>query len=539
MVIDNVSLQEYGSDTLLYEAFDTTIAPWRSSVLPAEEHEELVAGTLIWEQDSLRLRITQGDFEMGGTALWLGAAARNWPVQSGKQYRLSLDVLGDLQNPIEFGNIAEASVSVYDAEQFAQLGPTGTEPITRVSFGDYGQQQSSLFRARNGEIVVLVHLISGKTQQAEAGVFYIDNLKLELVENSITYLCESSTPNTFIGGGYRYGFNGMEKDDEVKGSGNSLDFGARIYDSRLGRFLSTDPYQKILSFYSPYLFAGNKPIVAIDKDGEIEIIIHVIRYAKDGKTILKKYTSSYAIETVEDLKGINRTPLNVTLIEQMKTVSYILPTGGTYEYDVAEMKSIKVGEGGESYEDRTFKGASGKFGKWYLKVIRKFLPTAKLNDALYQEGGSRDPISNEIRSPATKYLQSAEAIFDAITLGKGTLSKKALNKLGESQLKKIIDFGAEEFMKSASKNLGLDADKTMILGYYFTKYAYEGATGSITGLYKTLETLIKIGAKGADAINQLERMSGIDLNIPLNKNGAVQKAVNQELKTNSSSGSGN
>jgi hypothetical protein len=29
---------------------------------------------------------------------------------------------------------------------------------------------------------------------------------------------------------YRYGFNGMESDDEVKGSKNSLDFGARIYD---------------------------------------------------------------------------------------------------------------------------------------------------------------------------------------------------------------------------------------------------------------------------------------------------------------------
>jgi hypothetical protein len=34
---------------------------------------------------------------------------------------------------------------------------------------------------------------------------------------------------------YRYGFNGMEKDDEVKnGKGNSYDFGARMYDSRLG-----------------------------------------------------------------------------------------------------------------------------------------------------------------------------------------------------------------------------------------------------------------------------------------------------------------
>ena len=42
-------------------------------------------------------------------------------------------------------------------------------------------------------------------------------------------------------GKYRYGFNGMEKDDNLKGTGNSYDFGARIYDSRLGRWLAVDP----------------------------------------------------------------------------------------------------------------------------------------------------------------------------------------------------------------------------------------------------------------------------------------------------------
>ena len=43
---------------------------------------------------------------------------------------------------------------------------------------------------------------------------------------------------------YKFGFNGMLEDDEVKGNGYSLDFGARKYDSRIGRWLSTDPLQK-------------------------------------------------------------------------------------------------------------------------------------------------------------------------------------------------------------------------------------------------------------------------------------------------------
>ena len=37
------------------------------------------------------------------------------------------------------------------------------------------------------------------------------------------------------GGTYRYGFNGMEKSDEVYGEGNAYDFGARIHDPRIGR----------------------------------------------------------------------------------------------------------------------------------------------------------------------------------------------------------------------------------------------------------------------------------------------------------------
>jgi len=66
---------------------------------------------------------------------------------------------------------------------------------------------------------------------------------------------------------YRHGFNGKEQDNEVKGTGNQIDYGMRVYDPRLGRFLSVDPMQKKFGYYSPYQFAGNKPIMAKDLDG--------------------------------------------------------------------------------------------------------------------------------------------------------------------------------------------------------------------------------------------------------------------------------
>ena len=66
---------------------------------------------------------------------------------------------------------------------------------------------------------------------------------------------------------YRYGFNGKEKDDELKGEGNSYDYGFRMYDPRIGRFFSIDPLTKSYPWLTPYQFADNKPIWATDLDG--------------------------------------------------------------------------------------------------------------------------------------------------------------------------------------------------------------------------------------------------------------------------------
>ncbi|MFK7114683.1 RHS repeat-associated core domain-containing protein [Flavobacterium oreochromis] len=67
---------------------------------------------------------------------------------------------------------------------------------------------------------------------------------------------------------YRYGFQGQEKDDQIKGEGNSYDFEARIYDPRIGRWFKQDPLFMKYAYDSPYSFAGNSPISIIDPDGK-------------------------------------------------------------------------------------------------------------------------------------------------------------------------------------------------------------------------------------------------------------------------------
>jgi len=71
---------------------------------------------------------------------------------------------------------------------------------------------------------------------------------------------------------YRYGYNGKEKDDEIKGGGNSYDYGARFYDPRVGRFLSIDPLSQKHPDQNPYMYCNNNPVVYVDPDGRDGIV---------------------------------------------------------------------------------------------------------------------------------------------------------------------------------------------------------------------------------------------------------------------------
>jgi RHS repeat-associated protein len=65
---------------------------------------------------------------------------------------------------------------------------------------------------------------------------------------------------------YRYGFNGKEKDKDAH-STSVYDYGFRIYNPCIGKFLSVDPLAKSYPWNSTYAFAENDVIRCIDLDG--------------------------------------------------------------------------------------------------------------------------------------------------------------------------------------------------------------------------------------------------------------------------------
>ncbi len=74
-----------------------------------------------------------------------------------------------------------------------------------------------------------------------------------------------------------YSFNGMEKDNEIKGEGNSYTTEFRLLDTRVGRWLSIDQLASKFPMLTPYQLSSNNPILNVDLDGLEGVSYRVIK----------------------------------------------------------------------------------------------------------------------------------------------------------------------------------------------------------------------------------------------------------------------
>lgn len=158
---------------------------------------------------------------------------------------------------------------------------------------------------------------------------------------------------------YRYGFNGKENDNEVKGQGNQQDYGMRIYDTRLGRFLSVDPITDEYPELTPYQFASNTPIMGVDLDG-LELKPSIMGpQAVKAALVLATYIYLGAVagdDLVDRLKGKGKYIdlkggvefKGVAVVGDKKDISYVKKSTKTLQ-----IKYIDFKEGVETFEKYT------------------------------------------------------------------------------------------------------------------------------------------------------------------------------------------
>ncbi len=156
--------------------------------------------------------------------------------------------------------------------KYRVLDDSGTEIASGrdhlLGTGQWEYLQTGVRVAQNGTIEVM----AGTTGTGEA--VYFDNLRVEqigglIVQEQHQYAFGAPLPGlSYVVGTkrYRYGYQGQyaEHDEET----GFESFELRLYNSRVGRWMSYDPYGQ---FSSPYVGMGNNPVSQVDPDGGLSL----------------------------------------------------------------------------------------------------------------------------------------------------------------------------------------------------------------------------------------------------------------------------
>jgi RHS repeat-associated protein len=262
---------------------------------------------------------------------------------------------------------------------------------------------------------------------------------------------------------YRYGFNGKEKDNETYGEGNAYDFGARIYDSRLGRWLSLDPLMAKYPFLSPYNFCINNPILFKDYDGRDIILgesmekdkfytgaLAIAQYSKIVTTLMNKYASTNSGNITNSSSGVlsrhtlefnkskgrlsqGETKINVKI--DGKFVKYVkgmeLPNNAEFKI-VIDIKNIYASKG--DYEKGTLAGVIAHELLVHAELATEIIE--QYENELKTAGNDKEKIA-EAQNRLKENLDNWETVNNGIKDKLSEAHQKMEN--GDTQLDEALD----------------------------------------------------------------------------------------------------
>ncbi len=186
-----------------------------------------------------------------------------------------------------------SSITNTNSTPAERLGYTWNGSLPTQVYKTYGESINEYFKPNSHNTYELNHLGNVRAvitdeklledvntnNSIDAGCFFSSNI----VSFSDYYPFGMVMPGRNGGSLYRYSFQGQEKDDEVKGNGNSYTTEFRQYDPRLGRWLSTAPLKALAAGWTPYRFGFDNPMYFVDNTGLFETRKEAKAYKKNNR----------------------------------------------------------------------------------------------------------------------------------------------------------------------------------------------------------------------------------------------------------------
>jgi RHS repeat-associated protein len=184
-------------------------------------------------------------------------AGRVYTTVIGEEYTISFDVT-------DLSGLNGASLLVYHTEFDGSTFDEVTTVVPSQNPFEITIEDEYTFTVTAGTELLAFNLLVAGSSSVVGSTFTIDNFIITGPQQIRTFNCAG---DNYLAINYRYGFNGMEKDDEVSGEGNAYTTEYRGYDPRTGRWRSLDPLMNQFPWMSPYVSMDNNPIALNDPLG--------------------------------------------------------------------------------------------------------------------------------------------------------------------------------------------------------------------------------------------------------------------------------
>jgi RHS repeat-associated protein len=287
------------------------------------------------------------------------------------------------------------------------------------------------------------------------------------------------------GSAYRYGFNGQEKSDEIRGEGNSYAAQFWEYDPRIGRRWNVDPVKK--PWLSDYTTFSNDPINRIDPSGDDDY------FNSKGQLISSTKTKTANIYVQTDKGNILLSQLSLKSAMNRQTVANVV---GHYAkqvgIDFQRKEEGDKGKGVVGIADRgkaealAFSSGMDIFVNTNgLKIDEVLDNFNTLKNVLVHENGHK---SDFIKKEPSSYLSHARVYLNQ-------LKDESFNKVPEkmqlglvaSFANHLLNYQAEEGLNGPVDVVGLveDFNKSNKSGFALTiNVSYTATSAYSYSIYK-------------------------------------------------------